>query len=348
MKSRFMQLPRAVLVGKDALTDINKVCGDLKLRNRALVVSGEHTFKIAGKKAVELLEEAHDVEIALVEEPSMSEVEKVKRIARAKKIDFIAAVGGGKVIDVSKLAAKLVGIEFLSVPTAASHDGIASSRASIKHSKGSVSVEARAPLGVVADTEIIRKAPYRLLASGCGDIISKFSAVRDWEIARDKRGEEFSEYAAALSRMTAQIIVNNCSEIRKNSEAGVRKVVKALISSGVAMSIAGSSRPGSGSEHKFCHALDMIAPEPALHGEQCGVGAIMMVRLQNGDWRSIRAALRKLGAPTNAKELGVKKEHVIKALASAHAIRPERYTVLGDRGLSEKRAEALARAAGVI
>lgn len=347
MKSKFMQLPRAVLVGRNALAEINKVCEDLKLRGNALVVSGEHTFRLAGRKATELLGRERSAEVVLVSEPSMDEVEKVRGIVAEKKIGFIAAVGGGKVIDVSKLAAKLAGIEFLSIPTAASHDGIASSRASIRNSEGSVSVEARAPLGVIADTGIIRKAPYKLLASGCGDILAKFSAVRDWEMARD-RGEEFSEYAATLSRMTAQIIMDNCAMIRRNTEESTRRVVKALISSGVAMSIAGSSRPGSGSEHKFCHALDLIAPKPALHGEQCGVGAIMTTYLQGGNWRAIRAALKKVGAPTNAKELGIDEEHIIKALATAHKIRPERYTVLGKRGLSEKKAWQAARAVGVI
>ena len=56
-----------------------------------------------------------------------------------------------------------------------------------------------------------------------------------------------------------------------------------MISSGMAISIAGNSRPASGSEHKFSHALDMIAPKPALHGEQCGVGTIMMMYLHGGD-----------------------------------------------------------------
>lgn len=347
MKQKFMQLPRAVLVGKDAILKAGSVCRDLKLSGKALVISGPHTYRIAGKRLCSVLEEERDVEVALVSEASMDEVEKVNKLIHKKRIDFVAGVGGGKVIDIAKLAAEKSSLEFISVPTAASHDGIASSRASIKHNKNTVSIAARAPLGVIADTEIIRKAPYRLTASGCGDIISKFTAVKDWELAHKIKGEEYSEYAAALSLMAAKIIINSCGVIRKNGEEGVRKVVKALISSGVAMSIAGSSRPGSGSEHKFSHALDAIAPKPALHGEQCGVGSIMMMYLHGDDWEKIKNSLRKIGAPTNAEELGIEERYIIKALTKAHKIRPGRYTILGN-GLTEKKAREIASATGVI
>ena len=114
------------------------------------------------------------------------------------------------------------------------------------------------------------------------------------------------------------------------------------------MSIAGSSRPCSGSEHLFSHALDQIAPKPALHGEQCGVGAIMMARLHNIDWRRIRETLKKVGAPTTAKELGVKPKHVVKALVRACKIRPDRYTILDERRLNKDSAEKLAKTTSVI
>ena len=348
MKSKFMQLPRVVLVGKDAISKTNFVCKDLNLTGKALVISGPNTYKIAGKRFCDALGEEHDIEVAIIKEASLIEVGKIKDIISRKKIDFLAGVGGGKVIDVAKLAAKETNLDFLSVPTAASHDGIASSRASIKQDNSAVSIAARAPLGVIADTEIIRKAPYRLTASGCGDIIAKFTAVKDWKLAHRLKGEEYSEYASALSLMTAKIVMDACGLIKKADEDCIRKVVKALISSGVAMSIAGSSRPGSGSEHKFSHSLDQIAPSPALHGEQCGVGTIMMMFLHNGNWKRIREALRRIGAPTNAEELNIEDKYIIKALTTAHRIRPHRYTILGEKGISKAQAKRLAEVTRVI
>jgi glycerol-1-phosphate dehydrogenase [NAD(P)+] len=113
------------------------------------------------------------------------------------------------------------------------------------------------------------------------------------------------------------------------------------------MSIAGSSRPASGSEHKFAHALNRIAPGKALHGELCGIGTIVMMYLHGGDWEMIRDALLSVGAPTRADEMGIGPDTVIDALISAHEIRPERYTIL-DTGLNRRAAERAAEATRII
>jgi glycerol-1-phosphate dehydrogenase [NAD(P)+] len=126
-------------------------------------------------------------------------------------------------------------------------------------------------------------------------------------------------------------------------------VTKALVSSGVAMSIAGSSRPASGAEHLFSHQLDRIAPGKALHGHQVGVGTVMIEYLHSGEaggYRDVREALSGIGAPVTAEELGVTEEEVLEALTSAHEIR-DRYTILGD-GVSEAAAREVARVTGVL
>jgi glycerol-1-phosphate dehydrogenase [NAD(P)+] len=169
----------------------------------------------------------------------------------------------------------------------------------------------------------------------------------DWQLAHRLRNEEYSEYAAALSGMTARMIVEMAPTIRPGMEESAKTVVKALISSGVAMSIAGSSRPASGSEHKFAHALNRIAPGKALHGELCGLGTIAMMYLHGGDWETIREALIYVGAPTRAEELDIDPEVIIEALINAHRIRPERYTIL-DTGLTRKAAEKAAKVTKLI
>jgi glycerol-1-phosphate dehydrogenase [NAD(P)+] len=114
------------------------------------------------------------------------------------------------------------------------------------------------------------------------------------------------------------------------------------------MSIAGSSRPCSGSEHLFSHALDMIKPNHAMHGEQCGVGTVMMAYLHRANWKRIREALKMLGVPTNAHELGIEKEDVVKALEMTSTIRPERYTILNTLKLNHEICKKLAKITQVI
>jgi len=113
------------------------------------------------------------------------------------------------------------------------------------------------------------------------------------------------------------------------------------------MNVAGNTRPASGAEHMFSHMLDRIAPGRAMHGEQCGVGAIMMMYLHGEDWEKVRDALEELGAPTTAKEMGIPKKKIVEALTMAQTIRPNRYTILGEKGLTFDAAKKLAKITGV-
>ncbi|MBP2132775.1 glycerol-1-phosphate dehydrogenase [NAD(P)+] [Methanomicrobium sp. W14] len=339
-KSKWLQMPRDVLIGHGIIEQLPKVCEDLHLGKSALVISGKNTIKAAGGHARDLLGEKYDVDVFLADNISVPTIEKVEKIAH--DFDFLVGVGGGKVIDLAKVVSYNTDSQFISVPTAASHDGIASSRASVPTENGSVSLDAHPPHAVVADTEIIARAPHRLMASGCADVISNYTAILDWELSHRIKGEPISEYAAALSRMTAEILVKNSSFMYPGSEEGAWMVIKALVSSGVAMSIAGSSRPASGGEHKFSHALDVIAPNKGLHGEQCGIGSIMTMYLHGGDWRGIRKSLKDIGAPTTPAEIGIDDETAVKAMLMAKNIRPERFTIL-DMGLEDKCARKLVK-----
>jgi len=64
-------------------------------------------------------------------------------------------------------------------------------------------------------------------------------------------------------------------------------------------------------------------------------------------WKEIKKTLVTLGAPTTAEELGIEPKYIIKALTIAHKIR-DRYTILGNEGLTEKAAKQLASVTGVI
>jgi glycerol-1-phosphate dehydrogenase [NAD(P)+] len=343
-----MELPRIVAIGSGALLEVPEICASLHLKGRALIITGPHTEHVMGKAIFDLLEDGGYEPVTLICTASkLEEVDRAELLAGEMQAGFLIGAGGGRSIDIAKLASLRADVPFLSVPSAASHDGICSSQASLTVNGETTSIKAQSPLAIVADSKIISQAPARLLAAGCGDIISNFTAILDWQLAFRLRNEEYSEYASALSGMTARMIVETAADIRPGLEESARIVIKALISSGVAMSIAGSSRPASGSEHKFAHAVNRIAPGRALHGELCGLGTIMMMYLHGGDWKMIKKALALVGAPTCAAEAGLDADCVIAALVHAHEIRPERYTIL-DTGLNRMAAAKAAEATGII
>ena len=337
-KSKWMQLPRDVVIGHDVLGQLPAVCEDLKLGNSALLISGKSTMGLAGDRVRKILTKDYEVATFLAEEINLAII-KDAEIAAAD-VDFLIGVGGGRVIDTAKIVSYNIDRPFISIPTAASHDGIASARASVPTVEGHASLEAQPPMAIVADTGIIASAPHRLLAAGCADVISNYTAILDWELAHRVKGEPMSEYAITLSKMTAEILVKDAHLIKPHQEQSAWIVMKALVSSGVAMSIAGSSRPASGGEHKFSHALDKLAPGKALHGESCGIGTIISMYLHGGDWRSIRSSLRMIGAPITPADLGIEDAVAVEALLMAKTIRPERFTIF-DMGLTRESAEKL-------
>lgn len=347
-KFKSIELPRNIVIGKNAIEEVGETCKRLELKNNALLICDDTTKEVAGEKVADILSEYdHEVDIEVISEADQNTVDEITDLID-EDIGFLLGVGGGRSIDIAKYSSHLAGIPFLSVPTASSHDGIASGRASIERDGNKISVGAHTPLAMIADTSIIAESPSRLMSSGCGDIISNATAVKDWELAKRLRNEKFSHYAANLSKMTSEILIDNVDSIKPGFEESAWQVIKALVSSSVAMSIAGSSRPASGSEHKFSHALDEIAEEPALHGEQCGVGTIIMMYLHGGDWERIKKTLQAVDAPTTARGLEVKEEEVIQALVQAPEIRPGRYTILGSKKMNRDAAEEAAKETGVL
>lgn len=347
-KSKTMVFPRDVRVGHGVLEELGDVLDQLDVGERVLIVTGAHTRKLAGDHAAAVVQKSqYEPSTIEIGGATLHDVALVELEGRRLKPAVLMGVGGGSIIDVAKLAAFRLKVPFISVPTNAAHDGITSPRASIKEDKGNASKEANTPWAIVADTGIISQAPYRMLAAGCADAMSNTTAVLDWKLAHRLRGEEYSSFAATLAESAAELVIKSAGLIRPGLEESSWIVVKSLIVSGVSMSVAGSSRPASGSEHMFSHTLDQLAPGAAYHGEQVGIGSIMMMYLHGGDWRGIRDALAQVGAPTTAKAVGIPREVIVEALVRAHLNKPDRYTILGDKGLSREAAEELVRVTGV-
>ena len=347
MQSHTMELPRLIEIGEKNIGDFGKFLNSLNKPKKVSLISGINVQKVLRKKIEKSLKSK---KIQFIwhtsKDNQIKSWNKIQKNVKKDNSDLIVGIGGGRSVDTAKMISYNLGKPFVSLPTAASHDGMASPFVSVK-SDIPHSVVASAPMGVFVDIDVIRKAPTKLLASGCGDLIANIIAVKDWQLGHKKKKEYYGRYAANLAMMSAQIVMENSSKFAKKG-LDARVIVEGLISAGVASCIAGNSRPCSGAEHLFSHALDKIAPGIGLHGEKCGIGSIMIAKLQGQDWKKIVKTLKDVGAPTTAKQIGLKPDVIIKALTIAQGLRPERYTILKEIKMTEKRALSLAKSTKVI
>jgi len=349
--THLMELPRKILIGDGVISQLGSFIMDLDDNaSKVAIITGNNVKARAGMPCKSsFFESSLQDSWYIVNDASMDSVNKLQIKIRDSNPDFIIGLGGGRSVDVAKMTAFKLNKPLVSVPTSASHDGISSPFVSIRGTDKPHSVKVNTPIGVLADTRLLSEAPMRLLASGCGDLVAKLTAVKDWEISRDEKNEYFGSYAANLAYMSAKIILDDSQKLLQKNGFGVRTIVEALISAGVAACIAGSSRPCSGAEHLFSHALEYIAGQNCgLHGERVGLGTIMMAKLHGLNWERIVETLENVGAPTKAEQIELNEDQVIRSLLTAQSLRPDRYTILSKLKLNKQSALELAKSVFVI
>jgi glycerol-1-phosphate dehydrogenase [NAD(P)+] len=249
--------------------------------------------------------------------------------------DAVVGIGGGRTLDVAKYAASLAGLPMVSVATNLAHDGIASPVASLEDDEGRKgSFGVHIPIAVVVDLDYVRRAPEEQLRSGVGDALSNLSALADWELAAEDREEPIDGLAAAFARAGAEPLLHREADL--GSDAFHRTLADALVLSGLAMAVAGSSRPCSGACHEISHAIDALYPQQASHGEQVAVGALFASFLrEDGVFEVLAAALQAHGVARLPADLGLDDEQFSAAVAKAPSTRPDRYTILERLDLDE-------------
>lgn len=221
---------------------------------------------------------AHAVEPAAWTEVAENDLESAARlfIELPKSATVVIGMGGGKALDIAKYVAFLARLPYFAVPTSLSNDGFCSPQSSLTVRGQRRSLPAALPQGVIIDTGVCREAPRLLTLSGVGDLVAKLTAVKDWKLAFHATGEAIDDFAALLSDSSIHAFRSH----PVFDAEGFRLLATGLLLNGIAMEIAGSSRPASGSEHLISHALDALSARPRLHGLQVGVASYLVSLLQ--------------------------------------------------------------------
>ena len=272
-----------VSVRKDALSDLPKFVKELGFHSLYLV-SDHITYGIAGQKCMDILAQAgiraEIIQLTHLEFDEATLGELV--IHMPQDCDLVVAVGTGTINDMTRYFSFKLGRPFFTVATAAPMDGFASSIAAIHVNHLKTTFQAQTPLAVIGDTEILKNAPYPMIAAGLGDLLGKCTCLCDWRLSYIITGEHQCERIMELVEKCVQDLLPVAGRAKERDPKVLGDIMEGLVLTGVAMSLYGNSRPASGCEHHMSHYWETILEQrgqrPAPHGAQVGVGTVLVLK----------------------------------------------------------------------
>src|SRR5260370_32546281 len=277
--ARILTAPLVIDVRPGAIADLGVLLAD-----RRIVTEGRVAVAVGPGQGDSVLADLDlgAAEIFRVEDGTVDSAVSLGKQLRADAYEAVAGIGGGRTIDVTKFAAHMAGIPMVAVATNLAHDGIASPISSLEHESGKGSYGVVPPVAVVVDLDRVRSGPPQLVRAGIGDVVNNLSAIADWKLAAADPAEPVAGLAVPLPTPPAQAEARQPGTV--DDDEFLTVLAESLVLSGIAMTVAGSSRPSSGGDHEILHALHQLFPGAGRHGALAGVGALFCTFLP-GDER---------------------------------------------------------------
>jgi len=327
-------LPICLTVEEDAFLHsdeiVKRYIPDI-IGQKALIVSEEFLIGIYRDKIDDISSDFGNAEIFAIKSASFDEAVFIAKKVCIEDIKVIIGIGGGRVLDTAKYAAHISKAVYICMPTSLSNDSLASPFAVLEtYGKNRKTIECKIPTAIIVDTNMITNAPLDQMLSGIGDTIAKHTALFDWKLSAAKTSSRIDDFAYALSRMSYDSVYH-CDEKNMKSRVFIRILSRALVMGGLAMEIAGSSRPCSGSEHLFAHAIEEYYPDIRItHGLAVALGSIPACIFQGQDADGLLSFYRTYDISTNPQSYGITKDMFSDIWNKAGTVRPDRITILDD------------------
>ncbi len=332
------RLPDHLLVDEDIFS---RICGLMKDREpdlekkKALLVTDGNLQKLYGSTVSEICGNFGMYEIYLVENGSFEQAVALAKHIVMNDIEVVIGFGGGSVLDMAKYASFVSKALYICLPTTLSNDSLVSPVA-VLGTDGTKrkTFKCTIPDAILVDVGVIMSAPEIQLLAGIGDTISKYTALKDWKIDAAVTGKPIDDFAYMISKMAFNAICFN-EEKSLKSKSFIKILAQALVMGGLAMEIAGNSRPSSGSEHLFCHSLEENFPEIRIpHGISVAMGTVVSTSLHNANIAKIKRILHQYNLPVRPGQWKITEEIFIETWQKARASRADRHSILDTADLS--------------
>lgn len=327
-------LPICLAVEEDAFFHsdeiIKRYIPDI-IGQKTVIVSEEFLIGIYKEKINDISSDFGGAEIIAMKNASFDEAVAIAKKVCIEDIKVIIGIGGGRVLDTAKYAAHISKAVYICMPTSLSNDSLASPFSVLETSgKTRKTISCKIPTAIIVDTNMIINAPEGQTLSGIGDTIAKHTALFDWKLSAARSSERIDDFAYALSRMSYDSVYH-CDEKNMKSRVFIRILSRALVMGGLAMEIAGSSRPCSGSEHLFAHAIEEFYTDIKIsHGIAVALGSIPACIFQGQDPAGLIIFFNTHGLDISPVSYGITKDMFADIWDKARTVRPGRITILDD------------------
>ena len=270
-------------IGSGLTAKTGKILTDAGFPKNVLLVADDNTWKAADGILPALLGAGFAVKKLIYENMKYARVEQVREVeSLCEDVDGIISVGTGSLNDICRVASFRKGKKFCIFATAPSMDGFASDTAPIIENNFKSSWQAAQPMVIIADTKILAAAPAELKSSGFGDMVAKYVGLADWRISTLLTGEYYCDKIAALTQTATDRIMALADHVTEENEETAGAIMESLVMTGLAMKLAGCSRPASGAEHVVSHYLECYKVIrgiwPEYHGKKVGVATVLLNR----------------------------------------------------------------------
>lgn len=327
-------LPICLAVEEDAFyhsDDIVKRYIPDIIGQKTIIISEEFLIGIYKDKIMDISRDFGDAEVIAMKAASFDEAVSIAKRVCVEDVKVIIGIGGGRVLDTAKYAAHISKAVYICMPTSLSNDSLASPFSVLEtYGKARKTFACKIPTAIIVDTNMIINAPEGQTLSGIGDTIAKHTALFDWKLSASKTNSRVDDFAYALSRMSYDSVYH-CDEKDMKSRVFIRILSRALVMGGLAMEIAGSSRPCSGSEHLFAHAIEEYYPDVKIsHGLAVALGSIPACIFQGQSPQGLLDFFRTYKLDIDPRSYGITEDMFADIWDKARTVRTGRITILDD------------------
>lgn len=256
----------------------------LKDKQRAVLLTSPSALKIAQP----FLTGINFAETIFISNSHQTYADTLKLKDKTIRVAYL--VGAGQVNDIGRYLAYKWQLETVSIPTVISADAFLVDCTGLRTNGCITYVKSKKADKVILDWQLLKKAPWEINLSGCGDVLSIFTGLRDWRHSDDN----YDQSVAIMAQGILDSLLSQSEAIKQKTKKGLETIVNSLAMEVQLCNLYGNSRPEEGGEHFFAYCVENKM-DHFLHGEMVGFAVLLTGWLQNQNINPIKNFMDTVG-----------------------------------------------------